>query len=149
MSELRSAIVTVAVLLGVVLGLASCGDDDVGDADTQAMTASELVDTFLRGWNENDPDVVPSVFTEDGRYVSFAGSSLQGREQISDYLRDRSRFIEDAARVGEASEGDDGTFVMVVELDVAGEPRRGTAAVELDGDLASRIFWVEDPAPIQ
>ena len=138
----RTVLATSLICLGLVIA-SSCGDDD--DSADPLATATELADTWLQGWSETDPELVASVFTEDGVYA-YAGRTYEGRDEIADFVEEAGSEIEDGVRVGEMSETDDGTYVWVAEWDAHGERYSGTLALELEADLASRIVWVEGPA---
>ena len=141
----RWLIATVIAFLSLVSTVPSCGDDD--DSADPLTTATELADAWIQGWSESDPDGVASVFTEDGVYV-YEFQTYQGRDEIAGFVEERGSDIENGLRVGDVSETDDGTYVWVAEWDAHGERYTGTLATELDGDLASRIVWVEDPMPV-
>lgn len=87
------------------------------------------------------------MFTEDGVYV-YEFQTYQGRDQIAGFVEERGSDIENGVRVGDVSEADDGTYVWMAEWDAHGERYTATLATELEGDLASRIFWVDDPVPV-
>ena len=140
-------LLTLIVCLGLLTGSSACGGDE-GGSDDRLATATELAEAWMQGWSLNDPDEVMSVFTEDGRYVTFLGREQKGREAIGGYAVGHVSAINDVVRVGDFSEADDGTFVWVAEATVSGVPYRGTLSMELEGDLISDLFWLEPAAPI-
>lgn len=62
---LRSVVCLVMVLIValVPVGCGSDGDDDVA-------VASDLIDQWVAGWNDNDADAIAAVFTEDGTFIN-------------------------------------------------------------------------------
>ena len=52
-----------AVMVAALVGLlaVSCGD-----GDQAPDSAADLADTWVRAWNEDDPELMGSVFTEEG-----------------------------------------------------------------------------------
>ena len=76
---LRSVVCLVMVLIValVPVGCGSDGDDDVAGA-------SDLIDQWIAGWNDNDADAIAAVFTEDGTFI-YEGdlqNRWTGREEI-------------------------------------------------------------------
>jgi hypothetical protein len=137
------AIAVVAVL--AIAGVAWIVVSDNGTSDIDVAT--ELVDTWARGWVENDPDVVGSVFTDDAIYSdNVPGFHFPGVWTKEEHMRDvqnRGDAIRDTRRVSELTETDDGTFTFVMEFTVnTGVRHSGLVEIELDGDLASRIEWL-------
>jgi hypothetical protein len=138
-----------ALLLAVVplaLGLAGCGDE--GDSDTDRLTtATELADSWIEGWDTSDPEMVASVFTDDGKYTSFNGNTYEGEENAQ-HVRDGGGWVTNLVSVGELTETSEGTFTWVNDGDLGSVRHRGTLEMELDSDLVSRLWWPEDPVPI-
>ena len=130
--------------LGLFLGIGACGDDDAGERLT---VATELADTWGQGWDDNDPEAVASVFTEDGQYLSFDGNTYEG-DEIAEHVRIMGGAVTDLVRTEDLTETPEGTFTWVVETDLFDVRYRGTPEMELDGDLISRLSWAEDPVPI-
>jgi len=138
-------IVALVVTL-TTFGAASCGD---GDKTTdRAAIATELVETFNRGWNENNAEAVGSVFTADGTYINdvpgMAGGGTWTRDETMADVERRGHLITEAHRVGELTPTDHGTFTWVEEFTTSGDGQlySGVLAIQLDGDLASRIEWL-------
>ena len=50
---------------------------------------------------------------------------------------------------GDLSETKDGTFTWTIQFVFAGEPVRGMPEMELDGNLISRLWWAQEPEPIE
>ena len=144
-TSLVTAVVVVAVALGVGLGVTACGGSD---EDDPLARATELADTWLRGWNDGDPDTVASVFTENGQYTSFAGFTDVGRAEIARHVPQLRSSLGNLVRVGDVSETDDGTFTWTVDFSLGGGQVRGMPEMELEGDLISRLWWAQDPEPI-
>ncbi len=131
--------VMVAALVGVLA--VSCGDGD------QARdTAADLADTWVRAWNEDDPELMGSVFTEDGIYddgVVFNEPDREfTRDEAIELVQDLGSTVTDVRRVGELTETGDDTFSFTCEFTVLGSQRSSTVEIELDGDLASRIEFL-------
>jgi hypothetical protein len=116
---------------------------------TTRWRATELADTWGRGWNDSDPDTVASVFTEDGEYASFMGFTDVGREEIADHVVRLGSSVQNLARVGDVSETEDGTFTWTVEALLAGNLERGVLEMELEGDLVARLWWAQNPERVE
>jgi uncharacterized protein (TIGR02246 family) len=57
----------------------------VRSADEQALHG--LLEQLLDGWNQEDADKFASPFAEDGSFVAFDGTRLDGRAQIAEFHR--------------------------------------------------------------
>jgi len=140
------ALITIAgVAVLTVTGIAwlAFGDEGTSDIDI----AAELADTWARGWEESDPELVGSVFTDDAIYSDnvegFAFPGVWTKEETMQDVRNRGDAIIDTRRVSELTETDDGTFTYVAEFTVDGKGTySGVVEIELDGNLASRIEWL-------
>ncbi len=108
-------------------------------------TARQITDDWFAGWNDNDPDAVAAVFTEDGAFVDLDnGDVYTGRQAIADYAAEASWAVSEGRRVTEGVRTDTGTIVFETEFKLVGATRDEDLEVELDGELASRIeFLVE------
>ncbi len=141
----RRWIVVLAVALAV-FGAASCGSED--ETTDRAAIATELADTWARGWEENDAEAVGSVFTADAVYSDdvegFGDPRTWTREETMADVESRGAFITEVRRVGELSPTDHGTFTWEQEFTTTYDGLRhsGVMEIELDGDLASRIEWL-------
>jgi hypothetical protein len=129
------------VLPLMTLGMLSCGGDD---ADPQAA-ATDLADTWARGWNENDPELVGAVFTEDATYSDdvgfFEGRLRTKQEHVAD-VRERGALITETQRATELTSTDDDTFRFDMEFTAHGDRYWGTIEIEVEGDLISRFEWM-------
>ncbi|MDH3682818.1 MAG: hypothetical protein OEV40_23030 [Acidimicrobiia bacterium] len=132
-----------AVLSGFVA--ASCGNGD--DETKRAAVATDLADTWVRAWNEHDPELVGSVFSDaDAAYDDSVvyeepiGSSTYTRDEAMGLIPGRGLSVTNLRRVGDLTANGDGTVGFVIEWEFAdGERRSAEVAMELEGDLASRI----------
>ena len=128
----------------LALGLAACGDETDSDTD-RLSTATELADTWGEGWDTSDPEMVASVFTDDGKYASFDGNTYEGEENA-----DHGRHGQRPRPYRGADRDLRGPLHLGVEAELGLEGRhRGTLEMELDSDLVSRLWWAEDPVPIE
>jgi uncharacterized protein (TIGR02246 family) len=48
-----------------------------------------LVEAFDRAWNERDPEVLASMFTEEADFQFYYGLMVRGREKIKRYYREK------------------------------------------------------------
>ena len=139
----RWPIVSVAILVvaGIAVGIWAINQTDA--TDDQAV-ATELADTWLRGWEENDAEVVRSVFTDNAIYsdVGFSGGRTKTVEETVGEVETRGPGLTNVSRIGELTPIDPGTFTFVVEFDGHGERYSGEVEIELHDDLASRIEWL-------
>lgn len=136
------AIAVVAVL--AIAGIAWFAFDD-GRSDIDVAT--ELVDTYARGWTENDPDLVGSVFTDDAIISSevegFVVRRVWTKEETMQDVRVRGDAVIEARRVSDLTETVDGTFTYVGEFTADGKGTySGVIEIELDGNLLSRLEWL-------
>ena len=124
----------------------SCGSDD--ETTDRAAIATELADTWGRGWDENDAEAVGSVFTDDAVYIDevegFSNPRTWTRAETMADVERRGTFITEVRRVGELTSTDRGTFTWVSEFTTSYDGLRhsGVVEIELEGDLASRIEWL-------
>jgi hypothetical protein len=110
------------------------------DADDGTAVATELVETWSQGWNENDPELVRSVFTEDGVYID-RGERIDA-EVIATHARFHGPLITNGERIGELTSIGDETYTWVHEFDAGGNRYSAVGEIELEGDLATRIEWM-------
>ena len=137
------AIALVAVFAIAGIAWFAFGDDGTSDIDV----ATELADTWGRGWEENDPEAVGSVFTDDAIYSDnvegFAFPGVWTKEETMQDVRNRGDAITETRRVSELTATDEGNFTWVGEFTAAGKGTySGIVEIELDGNLASRIEWL-------
>jgi hypothetical protein len=137
-------VVVILVLAGIAVGTWAIIEANQTDDTDDLAVATELADTWCRGWDENDAEAVRSVFTDDALYsdVGFAGG---GTKTVEETVRDvgiRGSVITNVSRIGELTPTDQGTFTFDAEFDAHGHRYSGEVEIELDGDLASRIEWL-------
>lgn len=85
-SRLFIALATMIVAAGAAVTMWSlAGDDDV-DEDA-ANLATELADTWVRGFDEDDPDLVMSIFTGNGIFVDEDDQTFVGQEIRGEVVR--------------------------------------------------------------
>lgn len=127
---------------GIRRGVVRDGDDET----EQVALATDLADTWVRAWNEHDPELVGSVFRDEGVYDDSVvyeepiGSSTYTRDEAMRLLTGRGLSVTNVRRIGDLTPNEDGTFGFAIEWEFAdGERRSAEVAMELEGDLASRI----------
>jgi ketosteroid isomerase-like protein len=135
-------IVGLAVLVVAVIGVgiwAIVAANQTDDIDV----ATGLVDDWIAGWNANDPEAVAAVFTEDG---TFGGDddAVTGRDQLMSHVVAWSSTVNNVERIGDLTATETGTFTFRYQAEIEGTLWDFTVVeIELDGDLASRIEFVE------
>ena len=143
--------ILVAAVVLVGMGLGAWAIVQAAQApETELETATGLVDDWLEGYNNNDPDAIAAVFTETGEYQDrwpfVRGATAHGREAIRSLAAepDGDR-IKNAERTDDGTVSDSGSYVFIVQFEVEPEGTAMISPVEitLDGDLASRINWLE------
>lgn len=107
-------------------------------------TVVGLAETWVTGWSTDDPDLVASVFTEDGTLIDPLGITSTGRDAIGRYVESHDHLTDETCDY-EVTTADDGTFGIPCFMNVNGEPRPGQLAMTLEGDLASQIQWIDTP----
>ena len=141
--ETRSGRPLLRLVAGVLaVGLIGLGVWAIVAADQRhdLATARQLTDEFFAGWNDNDPEAVAAVFTEDGVFVDLeSGGVYAGRQAIRAYAADASWAVSEGRRVTEGVRTDTGSVVFATEARIVGVLRAEDLEVELDGELASRI----------
>lgn len=145
---LAAAVAAVVILAGVAIAYASGAfDSDADVAAERLAVATELVDTWNQGWENYDPDVVTSVFTDDGIYIADAGDD-DGTVTMANmkyYVWGNPR-LSNVVQVGELTVSANDTYTWVGEFDVdsTGDRYRGNWEIELEGDLAARVEVLGD-----
>jgi ketosteroid isomerase-like protein len=60
--------------------------------------AREALDTYIRAWESQDPDLIVTIFTEDATYHErVLGDPIPGRNAIRDYWQ--SKVVESQANI--------------------------------------------------
>jgi hypothetical protein len=147
---LAAAVAAVVILAGVGIAYASgVFDSDADVAAGRLAVATELADTWNQGWEDYDPEMVASVFTDDGVYIEADGTTWTAKNVK--YFVLGNVFLSNVIRVGELTPSGDNTYTWVGEFDVdsTGDRYRANWEIELDGDLAARIQLVDDLVEIE
>jgi ketosteroid isomerase-like protein len=106
--------------------------------------ATDVVDEWLAALDAYDPEAIVGVFTEDGRFIDGDGESWVGSDQIRAHAYHHARLITIAVRTGELAATEAGTFTFPMHGETTESWQwDGVVEVELDGDLASRIEFLE------
>ncbi len=136
-------IASVVVMLAAFVA-ASCGDGD--DETDRVAVATDLADSWVQAWNDNDPEMMGSVLTADGVYddnVVFEETGRTfSRDEAIELVQEQGPGVTDVRRVGNLTVTNDGTFTFGCQFTVLGSQRSTTVEIELDGDLASRIEFL-------
>ena len=146
----RGPLVTAAVAVAVILvgvGIAFAIGAFESESDTaasQLAVATELVDTWNQGWEDYDPELVTSVFTDDGVYIEREGLAVNTVTKDGMVLHVLANpRIHNGDRIGELTQSGYGTYTWVEEFDAVGTRFGGEMEIELEGDLAKRIEWLD------
>lgn len=105
--------------------------------------ATDLVDTWGQGWEDGNPELVVSVFTDDGIYTDpdYGGDAAMTMENTENIVASRGP-VTSVDRIGDLSPSGDNTYTWVQEFDHSARRYRGDMEIELEGDLAKRITWL-------
>lgn len=126
----------VVAVAGVTVWSLAGGDD--GDED-RLTVATELADRWDKGFEENDPDLVMSIFTRSGIFIDEDGQTFVG-EEIRGQVEILAPVITEGDRVEGLEMVEAGVYAWATEFDVAGfGRRRAVFEMELEGDLATRV----------
>lgn len=134
-------VLALAAIAGGILAIWAYQSDG---SDDQSV-ATELADTWLRGWDENDAEAIRSVFTANAVYYrdpAHPGSRMMTIDELVRDVGATSSRVTNVSRVGELTATDRGTFIFVAEFDGDGIRYSAEAEIELDGDLISRMEWL-------
>jgi len=115
--------------------------------EEQIAAAGAVVDVWNQGWNDADPDVVVSVFTDDGVHITGDGET-QTMDVVRVDVLNRGRYVTNIVRVGECTPVSDDTFACASEFDGHGYRYAVAQEVELEGDLAVRLEHLDVPDEI-
>jgi hypothetical protein len=141
-----ATVAVVVILAGVGIAFATGAFESESDTAADRLdVATELVDTWNQGWEDEDPELVVSVFTDDGVYivreVGLAVDTVTKDDMVS-YVLTNPR-VHNADRIGELTQSGDGTYTWVEEFDALTARFGGELEIELEGDLAKRIEWLD------
>lgn len=137
---MAAAVAVVIILAGVGIAFAAGAFDSESDtAADRLAVATELVDTWGQGWDDRDPGLVVSVFTDDGVYID--GDLAIPMENMEFYMLSSGRPTNND-RVGDLAPSGDNTYTWVQEFDYSASRYGGDMEIELEGHLAKRIEWL-------
>jgi uncharacterized protein (TIGR02246 family) len=114
----------------------------------------ELLDTYIRAWESQDPALIVTIFTEEATYHErVMGSPIRGREGIRAYWQ--SKVVEEQANITCELLNlylDDGTAIAEWEAEFDDQPQqvrkrmREVALLTFDGPrIASlREYWASE-----
>ena len=132
-------VVLAVVGAGVLLVTASSGSDDI-------EVATDLVDEWHAAWNDNDPEAMAAVFTEDGVYALPPDShrvDAVGHRAIVWHAEYFAPGVTDLHRTSDLVATDaDNTYRFTARWMMDGDTVEGEGEVVMDGELASRIAWL-------
>ncbi len=136
---MAAAVAVVVILAGVGIAFATGAFDSQPDPAARLAVATELVDTWNQGWENYDPQMFMSVFTDDGVYIEDDGTTWT-MSNMKDLVYG-TVFLSNVDRVSELTLSGDDTYTWVGEFVVTSNGNRfsGTWEIELEGDLAKRI----------
>lgn len=137
-----AAVAVVVILAGAGIAFATGAFESEGDAAAERLAiATELADTWNQGWESgSDPEVLMSVFAEDGVYIDLDG--VVTMDEMLNHFREQTTYLTNVDRVGELTPIGDDTYTWASEFDLSGARRRIDWEMELDGDLAARLQWL-------
>ena len=134
-------IVTWLVAVVAIVGLSTwavvalTGRDDL-------QVAAQRVDEWVVGWNDDDPQAIAAIFTQDGFYLDPLDRGGSSKDEILTFAQAYVAGVWNVRRTGEGTITESGTFIFPVSFDWASGTDSGEIEVELDGDLVSRLEWL-------
>jgi hypothetical protein len=140
--RIRWPIALAAVVIVAVAGVVLWSLADGEDQDPQSI-ATELADTWVRGFDEDDPETIMSIFTSNSIFIDEDGQTFVG-EEVRTEVTAITRRIMNVERVDGVEQVSDDVHQFAAEFDVPGYGRRrAVLEIELEGGLASRVEIVE------
>lgn len=134
-TSVRRSVVSLALVFVLALLPVACGSSN----DDDLAVASGLIERWIAGWNDDDPDAIAAVFTEDGTQTveGVHNFSHAGREEIR--TQTAPVEIRDMESTGPVSMADDGTFTCPVEFRAGPYDMVAEIDFEVDDGLISLL----------
>lgn len=147
-------LIAMAVIAVVAVGAWAIYDANQGD-DAGLARATEIMDEWNAAWNNNDHHAAAALVTEDAAYTltvvnwpsTFEDAEmLRSRAAIRVFVARNDVMVGRAERLGEGTKTASGMYVFPQRFGFNGVLQTGQIAIELDGELASRIeqVWMQN-----
>lgn len=114
-----------------------------------------VVETYIRAWERQDPDLIVTIFTEDGTYHErVLGDPIRGRSGIRRYWQTKVVESQRDIRCTVLSSYLDGdTAILEWEAhfydveDATRKRMREVAILEFEGELIAHLreYWASEP----
>jgi uncharacterized protein (TIGR02246 family) len=114
-----------------------------------------VVETYIRAWEQQDPDLIVTIFTEDGTYHErVLGEPIRGRSGIRRYWQTKVVESQRDIRCTVLSSYLDGdTAILEWEAhfydveDATRKRMREVAILEFEGELIAHLreYWASEP----
>jgi uncharacterized protein (TIGR02246 family) len=114
-----------------------------------------VVETYIRAWEQQDPDLIVTIFTEDGTYHErVLGDPIRGRSGIRRYWQTKVVESQRDIRCTVLSSYLDGdTAILEWEAhfydveDATRKRMREVAILEFEGELIAHLreYWASEP----
>jgi len=123
--------------------------EPTSSGDESLRVATELVDAWIRGWNDDDPEAISAVFADDGIYVDPYLFSRVSKEQMPEYASVTVAAITNVERVSDLNLTAAETYTWETEYDHESVAKgwvrqKAMIEIELSGNRASRIEFLEN-----
>lgn len=115
----------------------------------------DVVEVYIRAWEQQDPDLIVTIFTEDGTYHErVLGDPIRGRSGIRHYWQTKVVESQRDIRCRVLSSYLDGdTAILEWEAhfydveDATRKRMREVAILEFEGELIAHLreYWASEP----
>ncbi|MFW2333425.1 SgcJ/EcaC family oxidoreductase [Ilumatobacter sp.] len=134
----RRSMVSLTLVLALALVPVACGGVN---GDDEVVVATGLFERWMTGWNDNDPDALAELFTDDGT-VTFEGAfetEQRGREEIRAMLARSVVPVSDVESTGPVTMADDGTFTCSNRYRIGDQDYVSDIVLEVEDGLLSSL----------
>ena len=140
----RPRLVVVVGLLAIAVFAAATMTLGPGSGSDSLAAAHEVADAWIAGWNENDPVLLASVFTEDG-LIHFNDLVVEGPDDIEVWAFNMVPMVSNVERLSQGSRLESGDYLFSIRYQVFEETWTTDLRIRLNGDLAVEVA-MECPA---
>ncbi|MDJ0663830.1 MAG: nuclear transport factor 2 family protein [Acidimicrobiia bacterium] len=134
------SLLTICLISALVMSVAvGCSN---GSSDTEIAT--QLIEEWAAGWNDNDRDTLVEAFSDEGTYSGegYHVFTWVGRDEIRRGAR--VNLISEITFTSPVAASSDGDFVCAVEFLAAGYPFVAEIEFEVGDGLITRMHQVDE-----